>query len=434
MSTLKNRTCVLLLLGSLLMSCSVSRKIEGELRKQEEGRGDLRGLVVYDLSGAREIINHNGAKYFIPASNVKLFTFYAAYKVLPDSVASLEYQVRGDSLFIRGTADPMVFESSREKVLGFLEESPEKIFLVDAHIEDEVYGPGWAWDDYASGFMPERSLFPVYGNRVRLRREGDRIEVDPDFFAESVEKVDLSANPEGANNGKRLREPFENRFSARSIGNGKEVEVPFITSNQLVADLLGDAIGKKVTLVKGTRDEDFMVLRTMPYDSLYARMLIDSDNFIAEQLLLRAAHATDSVYRVKTAIDHALDHLLPDLPQKPRWVDGSGLSRYNLFTPESMVHVLKKIHAEVPGDKLFGYFAVGGVSGTLEDSYAGPDGRPYVFAKSGTLSNNYCLSGFLRTKKGKLLIFSFMDNHYLGSSQPRKKELQALLERLRDAY
>ncbi len=432
MSILKNRAYVLVLLGTMLMSCSVSREIEGELHRQEGGRGDLRGLVVYDLSREREIINHNGSKYFIPTSNVKLFTFYTAYKSLPDSVTSLEYLVKEDSLFIRGTADPMVFESSEEQVLHFLRERQEKVFLVDAHIEDEVYGPGWAWDDYASGFMPERSLFPIFGNRVRISREGDLIEVVPGFFSESVESMESSDNPSGAKKSKRIREPFENRFRARS--NMNEVEVPFITSNQLVADLLGDAIGKKVTLVTGNRGDYFSELRTMPYDSLYARMLIDSDNFIAEQLLLQAAYATDSIYRVKTAIDHALDQLLPDLPQKPRWVDGSGLSRYNLFTPESMVHVLKKIHAEVPGDKLFGYFPAGGVSGTLEDNYAGPGGRPYVFAKSGTLSNNYCLSGFLRTKKGKLLIFSFMDNHYLGSSQSRKKELQALLERLRDAY
>ncbi len=432
MSISKNSICFAILLCSLLMSCSVSRRIGKELREDEEGRGDLRGLVVYDLSKDRGLINHNGAKYFIPASNVKLFTFYTAYRSLPDSVLSLEYVQREDSLFIRGTADPMALEPGREEVLRFLQENPARVFLVDGSIDDEVYGPGWAWDDYRYGFMPERTLFPVYGNRVRIRREGDRIEVFPGFFAESVEDFKNQKGPGGRRS--RLREPFENRFSVGSIGEGKEVQVPFISSNQLVADLLGEAIDRKVTLVPEIRDAEFRELRTIPYDSLYARMLIDSDNFIAEQLMLQTAYATDSVYRVKSAIDHALGGLIPDVPQKPRWVDGSGLSRYNLFTPESMVYILKKIHAEVPGDKLFGYFAAGGVSGTLEDSYKGPGGEPYVFAKSGTLSNNYCLSGFLLTGKGRLLVFSYMDNHYLGSSQPRKKEVQSLLERLRDAY
>jgi D-alanyl-D-alanine carboxypeptidase/D-alanyl-D-alanine-endopeptidase (penicillin-binding protein 4) len=320
----------------------------------------------------------------------------------------------------------------QEEVFRFLRESPAKVFLVDEHIDDEVYGPGWAWDDYVYGFMPERSLFPLYGNRVRFKRAGDSLEVVPGFFSEYASDLRDSENNGGKRN--KVREPFSNRFSVKGLAEGKEREIPFITSNQLVADLLGEAIGKKVTLVSGVDDEEFSELRTVPYDSLYAKMMIDSDNFIAEQLMLRVGQVNDSVYRVKSAIEHSLEVLLPDIPQKPRWVDGSGLSRYNLFTPESMVYILKKIHSAVPPDKMLGYFAAGGASGTLKDNYAGPGGQPYVFAKSGTLSNNYCLSGFLRTKKGKLLAFSFMDNHYQGSSQSRKREFQKMLERLRDAY
>jgi len=218
-----------------------------------------------------------------------------------------------------------------------------------------------------------------------------------------------------------------------ALQEGESLEVPYITSNQLAADLLGEAIDKKVTLIKGFEKETFIQLTTQSYDSLYTQMLVNSDNFIAEQLMLQISRKTDSVYQVKKAIDHALSNLLSDIPQKPRWVDGSGLSRYNLFTPESMVYVLKKLYREVPHDKLLSYLPAGGVSGTLEDSFKGPGGKPYVFAKSGTLSNNYCLSGFIRTKRGKLLIFSFMNNHYIGSSGERKKEIQDYLLQLYEA-
>jgi D-alanyl-D-alanine carboxypeptidase/D-alanyl-D-alanine-endopeptidase (penicillin-binding protein 4) len=232
---------------------------------------------------------------------------------------------------------------------------------------------------------------------------------------------------------KTYRDPNQNLFDGKKVAEGKEVSVPFITSNQLAADLLGEALGKKVTLIRDHHLEDFKTLMIRSYDSLYARMLIDSDNFVAEQVMLQVGRATTGKYQVKAAILHALDSVFPDIPQKPRWVDGSGLSRYNLFTPESMVYLLKKMHRQIPEEELFALMAQGGFSGTLENHFKGVDGKPYVIAKSGTLSNNYCLSGFLKTSKGRLLAFSFMDNHYQGSSEQKKRELESYLELLRDS-
>jgi D-alanyl-D-alanine carboxypeptidase/D-alanyl-D-alanine-endopeptidase (penicillin-binding protein 4) len=127
-----------------------------------------------------------------------------------------------------------------------------------------------------------------------------------------------------------------------------------------------------------------------------------------------------------------MTELLTDIPQQPRWVDGSGLSRYNLFTPESMVYLLKKMYDEIPREKLLSYLPVGGVSGTLKGNFASKEGEPFVYAKSGSLANNYCLSGYIMTRRGKILIFSFMDNHFAGSSIERKKELNDFLQRLRE--
>src|SRR5690606_33839696 len=125
----------------------------------------------------------------------------------------------------------------------------------------------------------------------------------------------------------------------------------------------------------------------------------------------------------RLAQKYMLEHDLSDLTQPPKWVDGSGLSRYNLFTPESMVQVLNKMYDEFPKDRLFSLFPVGGVSGTLENWYPG-NPEPYIFAKSGSLSNNYNLSGYLITKSGKTLIFSFMNNHYLESTTGVKNHMQ----------
>jgi D-alanyl-D-alanine carboxypeptidase/D-alanyl-D-alanine-endopeptidase (penicillin-binding protein 4) len=419
-----------LLLSVTLLSCSVNSKLEKNFVKDQPDRNDFRGMVVYDLTREKELLNFNGNKYFIPASTVKLFTFFTAYSILPDLVCSLEYLQRGDSLLILGTADPSVLISEEDPVLEFLKARNENIFLVDRTIEDRKYGPGWSWDDYESSYMPERSLLPLYGNRVTMSFD-DSLQISPGFFREAVFVKDPDGKPSAKINS--YRDLNRNRFYQGNLERGDQQSIPFITSNQLAADLLGDAIDKKVTLIPDEFEVSFSKLTTQPYDSLYTRMLTDSDNFIAEQLMLQVGWEVNKKYRVKAAIDYALDSIFYDMSQRPRWVDGSGLSRYNLFTPESMVYLLKRMHRDISTSRLLEYLAKGGVSGTLEGNFKSPTGGPYVFAKSGTLSNNYCLSGYLKTKKGRLLAFSFMDNHYFGTSEKRKNELETYLLRLREA-
>jgi D-alanyl-D-alanine carboxypeptidase/D-alanyl-D-alanine-endopeptidase (penicillin-binding protein 4) len=104
-----------------------------------------------------------------------------------------------------------------------------------------------------------------------------------------------------------------------------------------------------------------------------------------------------------------------------------------MFTPRSIVKILEKIHSELPEENVFGIFPSGGVSGTIKNWYAGENG-PYVFAKTGTLSGKHCLSGYLKTKKGKTLIFSFMHNNFKGSSAPLKREMEKVLKRIYEEY
>ena len=75
----------------------------------------------------------------------------------------------------------------------------------------------------------------------------------------------------------------------------------------------------------------------------------------------------------------------------------------------------------------------GGERGTIKSWYGGKE-EPYVFAKTGTLSNKHCLSGYLKTKSGDVLIFSFMNNNYVGSSTPVKEEMQKVLEWIWENY
>ena len=161
-------------------------------------------------------------------------------------------------------------------------------------------------------------------------------------------------------------------------------------------------------------------------------MMYESDNFVAEQLLLLCAGVKYDTLQQEKIIPWVKDSLFGALPTPPRWVDGSGLSRYNLITPRYLTGVLQRLYREQPHERLFSLFPAGGVSGTLAEWYRGPDGKPFVFAKSGSMSGVQCLSGYLLTKSGKTLIFSFMHNNFVGSAKPWKQEMQRFLLRIRE--
>jgi D-alanyl-D-alanine carboxypeptidase/D-alanyl-D-alanine-endopeptidase (penicillin-binding protein 4) len=120
------------------------------------------------------------------------------------------------------------------------------------------------------------------------------------------------------------------------------------------------------------------------------------------------------------------------LTSQPQWYDGSGLSRYNLITPKSLVEILNQIYQRLSFEEIKSVFPIGGESGTIRNYYKSE--TPYIIAKTGTLKNNHCLSGYLMTNSGKTLIFSFMNNHYIGSSDQAKVAMEQLLIKIRDHY
>jgi D-alanyl-D-alanine carboxypeptidase/D-alanyl-D-alanine-endopeptidase (penicillin-binding protein 4) len=169
-----------------------------------------------------------------------------------------------------------------------------------------------------------------------------------------------------------------------------------------------------------------------PADSVYKVMMQESDNFMAEQLLLVCAATLSDTLSPERTIEHMKKEYFRDFPDAAFWVDGSGLSRYNLFTPRTIVALWKKIYAEVPRDRLFQLLAIGGKAGTIKNYYKAP--KPYIFGKTGSLSNNHCLSGYLVTQSGKTLIFSFMNSNFTVATAEVRTNMQRILNLIYEKY
>jgi D-alanyl-D-alanine carboxypeptidase/D-alanyl-D-alanine-endopeptidase (penicillin-binding protein 4) len=160
-------------------------------------------------------------------------------------------------------------------------------------------------------------------------------------------------------------------------------------------------------------------------------MMYRSDNFYAEQVLLMAANEKFGIMNDRQIISYLLNHNLQGLPQAPRWADGSGLSRYNLFTPKDFIWVLHKMKNEFGMERLKAIFPTGG-EGTLANYYHNDSG--FIYAKTGSMSGILSLSGYLYTKSGRLLIFSVLVNNHRQPAWLLRRKIASFLHAVRVKY
>ena len=92
---LKAAYFVLLTSYFFLASCSVQQQIAKSAKEVVLDVKALKtahiGISIFDPAANKYLYNYQGDKYFVPASNTKLSTFYAAMKYLGDSLVGLRY-------------------------------------------------------------------------------------------------------------------------------------------------------------------------------------------------------------------------------------------------------------------------------------------------------------------------------------------------------
>ncbi|MCX2573802.1 D-alanyl-D-alanine carboxypeptidase/D-alanyl-D-alanine-endopeptidase [Pedobacter sandarakinus] len=422
-----------------LTSCStnktIAKKVASVFKQSAVIKQYQVGFALYDMEAGKMIYSKDADKYFTPASNTKLYTFYASLKMIPEFMPALKYIERNDSLIFWGTGDPsfLQFGVKDKSAYNFLKASNKKLFFAPGRYSGTFFGDGWSWDDYDYYYQPEITEMPIMDNMVTSTYAStSKINIEPKVFAPCFE-IDSNIT---TGNFQVKRDFLTNHFKypAVAIKPGYNQQNPYKTSIRTTVEVLTDTLHKSVGVVSMKIPSNAKTLPGAKRDSVLKHMLLPSDNFIAEHLLLVCANQISDTLSTTKAIDYVVKNYLSFLPDKVKWADGSGLSRQNLFTPRDNIYLLDSLYKLVNNRvALFDMLPAGGKTGTLRNAYPKTD-QPFVFGKTGSLGGVHNQSGYVITKKGKTYIYSFMNNNYVNPTSEVRAEMVRIMTYIHENF
>ncbi len=432
----------------LTSSCSIQQKLSSTTDaffvKESSISSSQIGIAVFDPSLNKNIFSYQADKYFVPASNTKIVTCYAAMKYLPSYLPAAYLAESDNAVLITPTGDPSFLhpDFNVHPLFEKLKSIDKPIYIRQDNWKSDALAGGWSWEDYSEEFMTERSAFPVYGNQIHWYQEKSKKE-NPSYPGDTLD-VFIYSNPEvdwlvnftsiKKNRFEVRRDQYQNTFTLfEGSQSSASTSIPYITNGiETGISLLKDSLGKTITLADESMVKKFSSIRidtifSQHTDSLLKIMMHRSDNFYADQCLEMVSQLRFQKMNETALINDLISNDLSGFPQKPRWVDGSGLSRYNLFSPDDMVFILNKIKTEQSWERIKSIFPSVG-NGTLT-KFQSKNGE-FIYAKTGSMGGVMNLSGYILTKKGKWLIFSIMINNTQTPFSTIRKQMNGFLERI----
>ena len=439
------RYCFLLFLGfywgagaqaQSLSQRDIAESLDDRIRFSEVFANAHTGFALYDVAAERPVYGFQADRYFVPASNNKLLTFFLANRLLSDSVPAVVYREYADHIDLWGSGYPLLLHPTfvgYDTLQGWLNAQTKPLVInLPGEETPPRYGAGWSWDDYAYGYVYERSVLPVHGNRLYLDYRPVGESGREQLFGSPAEVVDNLVQDAGqertitrieGSNRFTVNENFYRRWNfplERSLTVDSAATLRYLTDAFPGLRLRSGALPRPPANMLRT------VSTTLP-DTLYRKLLQDSDNFLAEQLVLLAATQRYGAPDEERFLEWVTDTLFQEMDLgEISYRDGSGLTRYNLIQPDQLVQIVAALYREVGRERLLGLLPAGGLTGTLTNRF---DNRPesYVWAKTGSLSGVICISGLLRTQTGRWLAFSFLHNNVMASSREYYGEMEDIL-------
>ena len=345
------------------------------------------GINVISIDTGETLYSKNSLRLHHPASTTKLFTAATALTKLGTDFrfettlyadTNTESVIR-NNIYLKGKGDPLLkIDDIEELALGLIKSGVKSIkgdLIVDESYFDTVReGPGWMWDD---------KPFQISALSIRS--------IEPD-----------------------------NNMDSRAVACGHILKTKLI-ENGITIDgkiILGEVPTNKIIIGQHL---------SPPIGDIIRFMNKPSDNWIAEFLFKTIGAEVKGVpgtwRKGREAINEFLEEILTE-PPSHRFVDGSGLSRYNLTSTELLTKLLFHLHKQFDiMPEFLSSLPIAGVDGTLRNRMQGMYAEKILRAKTGTLSGVSALAGYTETADGEVLVFGILISHYVGTSKTAR-ELQ----------
>ncbi|NOZ74744.1 MAG: D-alanyl-D-alanine carboxypeptidase/D-alanyl-D-alanine-endopeptidase [FCB group bacterium] len=437
---------------------TLARRIHSEIIRS--GLTPNMGVRVISLRSGKTVYTYNADHLFMPASNNKIFTAASALhylgpqyrfitRVFADSNSTNPQNHRLGHLVLKGSGDPDLTIDQLEALATRLAKRWNQIdtLILDNTVLDTIrLGNGWMWDEgpwwYAaridpltlndncidfsvtpgdSGEAPQVTYFPET-EYITFTNRAVTVTDTMDFKPWEIDR-----DWENAGNHFELTGEMLTTDKAKTVY--RNIDNPTRFTGQVFRELLldkGIQVGSVIrvdSVSPGDVSVDSIV--SQPLRESVVNLLKSSDNLTAELLIKTIGHEVfggkGTWKKGLTAEKIFLYDSVGVDTGKIRIVDGSGVSRYNLTSPEALTKVLAYVYSDFTLNAEFmAALPTGGWDGTLENRMQDPLFDRRIRAKTGTLSGATALSGFAFTRQGEPLAFSIMMNGYVGSSRPYK--------------
>jgi D-alanyl-D-alanine carboxypeptidase/D-alanyl-D-alanine-endopeptidase (penicillin-binding protein 4) len=414
------------------------------------------GILVKSLVSAKNIYSLDSNKYFIPASNAKLFTTVAALQKLGADfrIRTSIYQDGDGILRIVGRGDPSLKNAQLTILAKQLYQKGirqiDQLVADDSYFQGDVINSSWEWEDIQAYYgapinslilnenasiltlspqtigkplkinwtePAERYWWKVENNSVTTQEnEPAYVEVTRDLKGQILHiQGQLAVNSKPDITALAVFNPVDNflrhfRLSLATEG----IAVKQISSNHN----------------SGKNEQDIAAIESPLLSELVAETNLNSNNLYAEALLRTLANK-QILAKNQTTANAGLQILkttLTELGIEPTsyiLVDGSGLSRKNLISPEALVQLLQVMDKSSQAKVFRASLPVAGVSGSLKNRFQNTSAEGIVQAKTGTMTGVVSLSGYINVPNYEPLVFSILVNQ---SEQPVNVVRQAMDE------